>query len=394
MKKDIKRKAILVPVIALATFLICQHVFPLLLWATGLTTQCFVITIFVALLLLCCILIYFKKNSCIAWGIGLGAIGSMIIFDGTSSEGKFYKDFFFAHKGLIDKWGRIVIDYDDEGLQDFYYCVGNNGEEFLIKNDLIEEKMKFYNIKGEWFYSIKYELTEDDSNERTRGFISKYYGTTVWNYNCARADSDVFFTSDYIIIKETEGIWDNRIANINKAETGKRTNDYTDLGPIDCYISDLHDDHIANDIKNIHLYAKSYEGKSLYFIKSKYDKDNYRPLTKGSWTRSNIRFNARCSLGSNIFYYVNVSLWDSSGSSSNGSSSGSVSTDRGLQPVQEWVPCPVCGNSLKVGLCQHCNGTGQDLYYTRSYRDCPNCGGMKKCPACGGNGGHYETRYR
>ena len=234
--------------------------------------------------------------------------------------------------------------------------------------------------------SVIMKICDDKSAQTIAQYIENNYSKVEWDYQFDDYYANRGLLNQHIMsVKKVEG---------SKSDSTENSDDsYTDLGPIECYISNIGDEHIANEIKDIHLYAKSYEGKSLYFIKSKY-LSNYYPLTKGSWTRSNTRFNARCSLGGNVFYYVNVSLWDSSGSSSNGGSSGNVSTDRGLQPVQEWVPCPVCGNSLKVGLCQHCNGTGQDLYYTRSYRDCPNCGGMKKCPACGGNGGHYETRYR
>ena len=293
---------------------------------------------------------------------------------------------------LTNKWGRKVIPYKD---YDFYALKDKKTyifkDSYWDENDDIKIKLDVYQDQSGEFVllsSVIMEYSNDESAQTIAQYIEKEYSKVVWYYQAeSKEHKDEWGLDDpIVIVKKVDG---------SKSEPTVKSDDgYTDLGPIDCYISDLHDDYIANDIKNIHLYAKSYEGKSLYFIKSKYDKDNYSPLTKGSWTRSNIRFNARCSLGSNIFYYVNVSLWDSSGSSSNGSSSGSVSTDCGLQPVQEWVPCPVCGNSLKVGLCQHCNGTGQDLYYTRSYRDCPNCGGMKKCPACGGNGGHYETRYR
>jgi hypothetical protein len=352
---------------------------------TGIKLDILVTVIFFSFLGFFVVMLYKKENKkALLWLFLFFAffisLSKDIIHMSDNFDGEYMQH---EHKGLLNKWGNLVIP----GIGWFYRCSSNDdGKEIIVGNLISEGKEQIKVYKNEEVISvINYEEgLEDSDGPSVYDYITENIGKPISGICGSGSPSKKYYIKQII---SSDGIDKNK-------ENQTEPSSYTDLGPIDCYISNIGDDHIANDIKNMHLYAKSYEGKSLYLIKSKYDKDNYHPLTKGSWTRSNTRFNARCSLGSNVFYYVNVSLWDSSGSSSNSSSSGNVSTDRGLQPVQEWVPCPVCGNSLKVGLCQHCNGTGQDLYYTRSYRDCPNCGGMKKCPACGGNGGHYETRYR
>lgn len=370
--------------LCITLLLINQHLFSIVVYYTGIKLEILVNVICVFFLGFFVVMLFIlpkkEKQKALLYFFLLVAFLISIQKDVIHMSDNFDGEYMHhRQKGLLNKWGNLVVP----GMGWFYRCSSNDdGKEIIVGELLAEgnEQIKVY--KNEEVISvIDYEEgLEDSDGPSVYDYITENIGKPIGN----RSPHKNLYIKKII---SSDGIDKNK-----DNQTG--LNSYTDLGPIDCYISNIGDEHITNDIKNIHLYAKSYEGKSLYFIKSKYDKENYHPLTKGSWTRSNIRFNARCSLGSNVFYYVNVSLWDSSGSSSNGVSSGSVSTNRGLQPVQEWVPCPVCGNSLKVGLCQHCNGTGRDLYYTRSYRDCPNCGGLKRCPACGGNGGHNETRYR
>jgi len=188
---------------------------------------------------------------------------------------------------------------------------------------------------------------------------------------------------------------DNRIAQReNEEKTKEKVEDeYEDIGEAVVYQTLLSDKNELDDepsSANYHLFMKSHGGENFYYL-GFYNGSKKYLLEKGSWTKKGMHFNARYYY-SPFYFYTNVSAWSSSGSSSGGSTR--VIHDDSPRAVQEWVPCPVCGYSGRVGLCQHCNGTGQDLYYTREYRDCPNCGGLKRCPNCGGNGGHYETRYR
>lgn len=174
----------------------------------------------------------------------------------------------------------------------------------------------------------------------------------------------------------------------------KNDDEYEDLGNISVYHENISDhSKIDNEPLNgdYHLFMKSHGGENFYYVGLNYKSERKHLLERGSWTKDGKHFNARY-YWNPINCYVNVPSWSTS--SSSGSGSTRVIHDDSPRAVQEWVPCPVCGNSGRVGLCQHCNGTGQDLYYTRDYRDCPSCGGLKKCTVCGGNGGHYETRYR
>lgn len=57
-------------------------------------------------------------------------------------------------------------------------------------------------------------------------------------------------------------------------------------------------------------------------------------------------------------------------------------------PVQDWVPCSVCGHN--PGVCQTCVGN------KTNYRGdpCISCRGTGKCHFCNGQGGRYQIVYR
>ena len=94
---------------------------------------------------------------------------------------------------------------------------------------------------------------------------------------------------------------------------------------------------------------------------------------------------------------------NNSSSSSSSSSSGSSTTNknsghktttvvvehhRDPVPVQDWVPCSVCGHN--PGVCQTCVGN------KTNYRGdpCISCRGTGKCHFCNGQGGRYQIVYR
>lgn len=82
----------------------------------------------------------------------------------------------------------------------------------------------------------------------------------------------------------------------------------------------------------------------------------------------------------------------SSSSSSSNSNSGTttvvVEHKRDPVPVQDWVPCSVCGHN--PGVCQTCVGN------KTNYRGdpCISCRGTGKCHFCNGQGGRYQIVYR
>ena len=91
----------------------------------------------------------------------------------------------------------------------------------------------------------------------------------------------------------------------------------------------------------------------------------------------------------------------SSSSSSSSSSSNSKNNNSGNKtttvvvehhrdpvPVQDWVPCSVCGHN--PGVCQTCVGN------KTNYRGdpCISCRGTGKCHFCNGQGGRYQIVYR
>jgi hypothetical protein len=96
----------------------------------------------------------------------------------------------------------------------------------------------------------------------------------------------------------------------------------------------------------------------------------------------------------------NTSVVSSSSSSSSSSSdsknnnSGNKTTTvvvehhRDPVPVQDWVPCSVCGHN--PGVCQTCVGN------KTNYRGdpCISCRGTGKCHFCNGQGGRYQIVYR
>lgn len=96
---------------------------------------------------------------------------------------------------------------------------------------------------------------------------------------------------------------------------------------------------------------------------------------------------------------TSVASSSSSSSSSNRSSSSSNSSGnktttvvvehhRDPVPVQDWVPCSVCGHN--PGVCQTCAGNGTSY----SGRLCISCRGSGKCHFCNGQGGRYQIVYR
>lgn len=299
---------------------------------------------------------------------------------------------------LTNKWGRKVIPYKD---YDFYALKDKKTyifkDSYWDENDDIKIKLDVYQDQSGEFVllsSVIMEYSNDESAQTIAQYIEKEYSKVVWYY---QAESKVYkdewgLDDPIVIVKKVDG---------SKSEPTEKSDDgYTDLGPIVCYECSNKDDKedvpLSRDY-DYHLYVKTYQGENFYFI-SKPDMVSKFPVTKGSWTKDGEHYNGKVDLIMRKGY-VNISSWSSSGgsgsyNSSNNSGERTIRTESSPQPVQEWVPCPVCGNSGRLGLCQHCNGTGQDLYYNRSYRDCPNCGGLKKCTTCGGSGGHYETRYR
>lgn len=188
--------------------------------------------------------------------------------------------------------------------------------------------------------------------------------------------------------------YNNSIQEKVIVDNDNRSEEYSDLGLIDVYSCGIKDNDKPFQIDNYHLFVKTYQGDKFYFVGQTYRDSKKYPVTRGSWTKSGEHFNGRCDNGG-LKVYVNISAWYSD---IDDDDEKIIKTDPVPRPnpvpVQEWIPCPVCGNTGRVGLCQHCNGTGQDLNYMRDYRDCPMCGGLKKCTTCGGTGGHYETRYR
>ena len=196
------------------------------------------------------------------------------------------------------------------------------------------------------------------------------------------------FIAHMNITSNSQHLADKELIEKEDADDG-----YEDIGEAVVYNTLIGDQNELNSepTSYFHLFMKSHGGDKYYYLGENYKGSKKHLLEKGSWTKRGMHFNARFYMSS-VYWYTNVSAWSSSGSNSGGSTR--VIHDDSPRAVQEWVPCPVCGNTVSVGLCQNCNGTGQDLYYTRDYRDCPRCGGLKKCTVCGGNGGDGRWRHR
>lgn len=378
-----------------------KFIIPIILWSTNLTLIQGEIAALVLLVIVCfCfyIITRSKKNLiysiCLILGTCLG-VGQR--FGNTHFNSKFFNGLFCLNeKEIINKWGITILE--SHGYRVFYFFINSKtGNGFIIGMLLDDDILKFYNEKGEWLYNIKYEITSEQSYEKANDYIQSNYGNVVWWFNENRFSSEhIFADGSRIKVISKEGTIDEN--SIGKADSHSDS-EYTDLGPIVCYKCSNKDDKedvpLSRDY-DFHLFVKTYQGENFYFIA--YPGSGKIPVTKGSWTKDGEHYNGKVDLILSKGY-VNISSWSSSGgsgsyNSSNNSGERTIRTESSPQPVQEWVPCPVCGNSGRLGLCQHCNGTGQDLYYNRSYRDCPNCGGLKKCTTCGGSGGHYETRYR
>lgn len=412
-----KNIGIMVVVIA-ATCLIGYVPIHFLAWLTGLNLSILLLTLIILFLAIGVFSLCVKHHLSKYWlfmALGWYILGGLLFsFRYGPSDSSYVGDkikFDERCYGLANKWGFTVLSSLEDGFCAFF-AINNkelHQEQVIGMNYPHGERCEGYKDKDSYEYhldkgTVVLRIFDDD------GEVCKYDTLDVYenwedNVDYTKDDSKTslyeYIESNYGKLKyDYEGNkfeYLKRICLRSSVRTQKKNEGYEDLGPIDCYHDNFkvldNEERGVSYTKGVHLYVKSYNGKERYYIAYEYSHD-YLPLTKGSYERKGERFNAKARFCGDLYYYVNVPFWEyTSGSSTSSVGSGETVVIEQSGPRQEWVPCPVCGNGGRVGLCQHCNGTGQDLYYTRGYRDCPSCGGLKRCTTCGGNGGHYETRY-
>ena len=383
--------------------------FPLIAWffQTHPSAICF-FTFLISFFVGVCCAFYPKLGGAKYWFfISIGTFVCLIILGNRYSRTEYRGDKIMIKGddgyGLANKWGFTVIPCEDDQVD--IYAVKNketNKTEIIgMSLNINREVCDGYNDEE----SSEYLLTKCEK------ILFFYSGENLIKLDTVSLyqkefDDDIDYTKDEDKTSLYEYI---------ESKYGKLRYDYDGNNPYyylkTCYLRSTSPKNKGNDgyedigettgiyewpsgksstAEGYHLWVKSVGGENFYYASwGGYGKKHL--LSKGSWTIEGKRYNAMYQEGKFKFYF-NVSAWSSAGSEgSSGSSSHVVVEQSG--PRQEWVPCPACGNSLRVGLCQNCNGTGEDLYYTRGYRACPTCGGFGKCNMCAGQGGHYETRF-
>ncbi len=225
--------------LCITLLLINQHLFPIVVYYTGIKLEILVNVIGFLFLGFFVVMLYIlpkKENKkALLWLFLFFAftisLQKDIIHMSDSFDGKYMHH---EHKGLLNKWGNLVIP----GNGSFYRCSSNNDGEEIIVGDLISEGKKQIKVyKNEEVISvINYEEGLEDSD-----------GPSVYDYITENIGKPIGDRSPYKYYYIKQIISSDGIDKNKDNQTG--LNSYTDLGPIDCYISNIGDEHIANDIK-------------------------------------------------------------------------------------------------------------------------------------------------
>lgn len=317
--------------------------------------------------------------------------------------------------GLVDKWGRTVID---NGENNFVYInqkmiIGLDIKQYVNQRDYYLNLYEGFVLKKT--IVIKADINKEKGNElnSVNNYIYNRFGIpmNVYSYNDDYKELQKWYVQDTHEVERRKEKSEDKVDSSEKKmakdknnkvtdkvdssekQSSNDNNGYTDLGSIECNIEGITENRIGGLITTFHLYVRNVDGDKYYYACDNYGERKYCPITRGSWTKEGEHFNARFHKGS-FYYYLNISSWYDDDDDYDDDHVRNEPTKRDPVPVQEWVPCPACGNSPWVGLCPHCAGKGEDPYYFSGYRPCPHCGGNRKCTTCGGQGGHYETRFR
>lgn len=403
-----KNLGILLAVIVIVC-LVGYVLFPFIAWVfqTGPSLICAVSTAILFVVSLCCAFIPNVRGAKYWFFMGIGTFVCCLILDKHYYGYEYHGDRIikcgYGGCGLANKWGFTVIPCEDG--QHYIYAVKNKEtnktETIGMSWDENEKKCDGYDDKE----SSEYHLSKCErilfiySGESLIKLdtVSLYYNLYDSNIDYTKDDYKTslyeYIESNYGSVKYAYGYGFKilKYSYLRSTSKSNKGNDgYEDIGETNG-IYEWPSGELSTG-EGYHLWLKSIGGEHFYYASWGVYGEKHL-LSKGSWTIEGKRYNAMYQNGK-FKHYLNVSAWPSAGSEGSSSSGGSshvVVEQSG--PRQEWVPCPACGNSLRLGLCQNCNGTGEDLYYTRGYRACPSCGGFGKCSMCAGQGGHYETRF-
>lgn len=248
-----------------------------------------------------------------------------------------------------------ILDSESETVYDLLkYSYGGNP---IYINSISEDNVK--NIKIQFSLGENVFVTEDESEEK------------AVNHQASNIDD---YASPSINTKRS----------------------YEEIGSINVYFFVHSRNHSDRPEPGWKLYAKQFNSDIFYYIKKDDSNDNYYLVSKCDFSYDGYTFNAVAGDG---YYYFNVPAWpqseakseNDSDSDNQGNINESYHQTHDPQPFEVFVPCGACNGS---GICQSCNGTGQNLSYMSGYMQCGSCGGFGKCRWCGGRGGEKHIEYR
>ena len=314
------------------------------------------------------------------------------------------QNMFTGKYGAKNQWGKLVVPekYDDvvliENSPDANIVGIIRDEGFLSdgfnKNDLYTLHI-YYDSRR--INRCKYITSTNSSKSIFDVIYTICKGTCFYLYYSTENIYRNEFVTDYIEKGNSNTVSPKEVTNINKGN--KESNDanppkldYIDLGHIDVYY--FTEDRWTSELGKYNLYSKQVGSDVFYYICYNHNNEIIYPVTRGHWTFRGNDYNGRA----NENLYLNISAWYSSSDSGNsGNTEGSSQGDGNVhithdpQPFEVFVPCGGCNGS---GICQSCNGTGQNLSYMSGYMQCGTCGGFGKCRWCGGRGGEKHIEYR